>query len=123
MSVFSVRLADDSEVVAQVAWTADRAKGLSVPTDTSAAAGRNSSKMARAQLLSTAVALLAEQYGCGQEAAFDALLDIAHRNHASVAGAAEHVLSRESTVDGRKEQQGPRDLRQTPHATTEPADR
>ncbi|MGW5147736.1 ANTAR domain-containing protein [Rhodococcus koreensis] len=73
-----------------------------MPTDTPAAAGRNPSKKARAQLLSTAVALLAERYGCGQEAAFDALLDIAHRNHASVANAAEHVLSRRSMVDGRK---------------------
>ncbi|WP_241032126.1 ANTAR domain-containing protein [Rhodococcus pseudokoreensis] len=74
-----------------------------MPTDTSAVAGRNPSKKARAQLLSTAVALLAEQYGCGQEAAFDALLDIAHRNHATVANAAEHVLSRRSTDDGREE--------------------
>ena len=76
-------------------------------TDTSAVAGRDPSDNADALLLSAAATLLAKQYGCSQDAAFDALLDIARRNHASVANAAEHVLSRQSTVDGRREQQEP----------------
>ena len=95
-------------MAAQAAWTAYAAKGLSVPTDTSAVAGRDPSDNADALLLSAAATLLAKQHGCSQDAAFDALLDIARRNHASVANAAEHVLSRQSTVDGRREQQEPR---------------
>ncbi|QDQ92445.1 ANTAR domain-containing protein [Rhodococcus sp. WB9] len=79
-----------------------------MPTDTAAADGRDFSDNARAPQLSAAATLLAEQYGCSRDAAFDALLDIARRNHASVANAAEHVLSRPSAVDGRREQQEPR---------------
>ena len=94
-------------MAAQAAWTAYAAKGLFVPTDTAATDGRAPSDNARAQQLSAAATLLADHYGCSQDAAFDALLDIARRNHASVANAAEHVLSRPSAVDGRGEQQEP----------------
>jgi len=80
-----------------------------VPTDASAISGRRTLPgPAGAQLLATAAASVAEQCSCSHDAAFDALIDVARRNHISVATAAKDLLSRPSVVPARCEPQHPR---------------
>ncbi|MFD9664776.1 ANTAR domain-containing protein [Rhodococcus sp. NPDC059968] len=87
-----------------------------MPTDTSAVSGRDPSETAGAQLLSAAAAILAEQLGCSQDAAFDSLLDVARRKHVSIVTAAEHILSRPSTIPDLREQPEPRPTVHLPRA-------
>ena len=79
-----------------------------MPTDTSAVPGRGPSPQpADAQLLSAAAAVLAEQRACSDDAGFDALLDVARRNHVSATTAAVRVLSWPSADRGGGEKQHP----------------
>ncbi|OUS97100.1 transcriptional regulator [Rhodococcus sp. NCIMB 12038] len=150
MSVFSARLADDSEVVVRFAWTADTAKGLSVPTDTPAVAGRNLSWQARAACRGNDLAVFfapdaergnarARREAQARQICLPCPVLEQCRDHALTMGEPYGVWGGMTETDRRRHTKRlrggerrpvgsqtlhrPRDLRQTPHATTEPVDR